>query len=637
MRKRVVRCAVAAGCVLLAWTALHARAVRSIWLERDVRECEIVAVGMVTGVQAKGTKQRTVPGMTVNGKPYAEEVEILSVSYRVEIAIKGQVEEGKTYQFRHYRLVGRPRSMVGTHFFSYNQGETYLLFLKQRGDGAFEPVAPEWEPVTFGPETLKKLKALPRREDLVEWVIDMLVVRREAQRPGAAPAIRMLEGSPSFKKRAGDRAFRDQVVRALVLVTEKGRDGWGVGSAYTLLGELNETSVIPKIVEFACSKGKMWEHKSNAINWLQGFPAREQVKALEEIAAKAHDPRAVGYARSRLGRVRWRVEKEERRERLRKGSRPAPPRTLDEALARRVTFEIIDTPLGELAGFLKRITKVDVVLKAGHEAHVTLDANKLPVAEALRRLAEQAGLETGIAGGKVVMARPGSLGEARRRFEALLPPSQQVEQALKKKLRNGVTFEVRGRPVGEAVRKLKQLTRIDLSVAGGSESLVTLRATDMPLGEALWWVAHLSGLDIGLARGRVVFGKPGSLGEAAARFKALLPSAREAKKELNKLQPTLARKVGLNFTDTPLDEAVMLFQSLTGLNIVVHPRELKEKGGPRVTVPLRDVPVRDAIEQVARAAGLRAGLLHGAVYVAAKDELTRLGALPLVGPSSMGK
>ena len=71
-------------------------------------------------------------------------------------------------------------------------------------------------------------------------------------------------------------------------------------TAYTALGRLNQTDVIPEIIAFVVGNSGLPSDRYNAINWLQGFSDAEQVKALQEIIARAQDPDVVRYARMRL-------------------------------------------------------------------------------------------------------------------------------------------------------------------------------------------------------------------------------------------------------------------------------------------------------------------------------------------------
>lgn len=282
---------------------------------------------------------------------------------------------------------------------------------------------------------------------------------------------------------------------------------------------------------------------------------------------------------------------------------------------------------------LKGLTHVEVVVKEGHDVEVRLNADNLPVAQALGLLAEQAGVEAGVSGDKVVMARPGSLGEARRRFEAAVASSTTPADPLRERLARGVTMELNNRTVKQAAAGVGQRTGLPVEVLGAPEGRVTLRLRDVPLGEALWWIGHLARVDIGLKGIRILMAEPGTLGKPAARFRSLLPPPSQDEKELKRIRAVLGRRVSFNFKGTPLNEAISFLQTLVGINIVVDPDAVGDRG---IAVRAENLTAGQALEEVARATKLDVGFVHGAVYLAAKDELTRLGARPLAGSSSKG-
>jgi hypothetical protein len=72
-------------------------------------------------------------------------------------------------------------------------------------------------------------------------------------------------------------------------------------AAYTTLGELGVTSIIPRIVGIACGDPKKTKRSlPNTLHWLQGFDDKEQRRALKTIIARAKDPQVVKHARWRL-------------------------------------------------------------------------------------------------------------------------------------------------------------------------------------------------------------------------------------------------------------------------------------------------------------------------------------------------
>ena len=304
--------------LLIVPPAILARPVASIWLERDVEECEIIVVATVGRVEAGGVKDKVRPGSFVGGKPFSESVQVLNVSYRPVYVIKGNLKTDATYTFQNYLLKGIPDPLYASHFAELKQGTSCLLFLKRSVDGELELAAPEEAPVSFNPQTLEKVKALPVSDKKLDTLVEILLLRIESQQPDMYSAVWMLSISSTLKEKAKDTDFRKRVVEPLIRITRTSRNGTDVAAAYMMLGDLNETSVIPDIIEFVCGKEKTWEAKSNAVRWLQDFSAIEQEKALEQIVARASDIDAAAYARDRLGVIGW--EADEERQKAKRGT-----------------------------------------------------------------------------------------------------------------------------------------------------------------------------------------------------------------------------------------------------------------------------------------------------------------------------
>jgi hypothetical protein len=114
--------------------------------------------------------------------------------------------------------------------------------------------------------------------------------------------------SSSERKRlyAKNPRRRRAYIKSLIRVTRASKDGNTLNAAYTALGDLRVTSVIPRIIKELTRRPRPGSKRilSNSISWLQGFSRATQMQALAKIVARAKDPGVVRTARQRLAWLR---------------------------------------------------------------------------------------------------------------------------------------------------------------------------------------------------------------------------------------------------------------------------------------------------------------------------------------------
>jgi len=111
----------------------------------------------------------------------------------------------------------------------------------------------------------------------------------------------------------------------------------------------------------------------------------------------------------------------------------------------------------------------------------------------------------------------------------------------------------------------------------------------------------------------------------AAAGEALMPAEPQAVDDI--IFKKLNRKISFEFTETPVEEALMFFVSLTKLNVIVEPDAVAEK--KTVSLKVTDVPMNDAFQQILQIAGLEMQIGRFAVYVVKKGSPKREETMPL--------
>jgi hypothetical protein len=81
------------------------------------------------------------------------------------------------------------------------------------------------------------------------------------------------------------------------------------------------------------------------------------------------------------------------------------------------------------------------------------------------------------------------------------------------------------------------------------------------------------------------------------------------------------QKVTINFSETPLEEAISFFRDITGLNIIEAPGCLADIF---INLRLKEIRLENALELALEPHGLDFMVRNGAVYIATQDEIYRL-------------
>ena len=291
MRKRILLIAVMV-LACLPGREVQARLVGSFYLDGDVRRCQMVFVGTVEDVQVIGVE-----------KSGTEILDVQLVSTAVSVPIKGNLKRGDRMTFRHRRTNASSSAVLnGYRSFDFAPQHTYLLLLQQTADGPYELPSPEDTGIVeLSSSVMSDLQQLPRRDDPLDYVISLLVKSVEEEPSHCAAALWLLERSEMFQQQLRDDVVRSRFVTTLIRVTKSTEEDENtLTAAYTFLGKLNATSIISDLVSFITQERETKIIKSNAINWLQGFPAEEQIKTLRVIIEQAHDKDVLDYAKRRL-------------------------------------------------------------------------------------------------------------------------------------------------------------------------------------------------------------------------------------------------------------------------------------------------------------------------------------------------
>jgi hypothetical protein len=236
--------------------------------------------------------------------PFRSTVKIMEFGLLVDIPFVG-VKTGQDAKLRHPVLLPNQGPVInGFGPVVLTKGKAYLFLLRRSAPNVFELRAVEdgSRHVELEPAILPSLVPLARKaKEPADRATDVLLGVLERCSGGCAGAVWLVGGAIKRAGKAGPTAWRQRHRVALLRVVSKSQHDNTLLAAYTELGRLGVTSVIPRIVNVACQDPKKTKRiLSNVINWLQGFSDAEQARALKTIVARAKDPSVVRYARSRL-------------------------------------------------------------------------------------------------------------------------------------------------------------------------------------------------------------------------------------------------------------------------------------------------------------------------------------------------
>ncbi|MFH1437214.1 MAG: hypothetical protein ABIJ56_16015 [Pseudomonadota bacterium] len=278
----------------------HARPVRMNVIDSDAESCDVVFIGKI--------KKITPTGIDKSGP---EILDLFEVKTKVLIPVKGGLKKDDPFSFDHWDVnAATPPMINGLSSFPLEKDKIYLFFLEKTDDGKYRLAAPESYGVEFPAKLIPALAKAPKGKSPAAHVINILVRLVEKLKGDCHAPVWLLSTSKMFKDRLKMKKVRENFVKTLVKLTKTAKDENTMLTVYSFLGELNETSVIPDIVNFIVIDQETKIIKQNAVNWLQLFPDADQVTALEQIIDQSKDSCVVQYAKKRLKACKQRMKLE---------------------------------------------------------------------------------------------------------------------------------------------------------------------------------------------------------------------------------------------------------------------------------------------------------------------------------------
>jgi len=309
---------------------------------------------------------------------------------------------------------------------------------------------------------------------------------------------------------------------------------------------------------------------------------------------------------------------------------------IERRLARKVTFEFIETPLSEALQFLQTLTESTIVCDPVSAADryttpITLSLTNTRLSVALRWILRMADLDYGLVDGAVFISTPERIASARRalhdrRFADALRPKTKWSREIRRRLERRISFEFAETPLSEAIAFLQTLTKMNMILdpsAKASRRQVTMKVTNMPLDSALRWTCLIAGCDYALVDHAVFISTP----ERAAM--ELLRAAERSTEDAapgdalpeweRELRRKLERKVTFEFVETPLGEALRFFTTLTETPFDLAPEAERVRTTP-VSLNITNMPFAVALRWICRLAGCDYSLVDGTVRVHPPEE-----------------
>jgi len=202
---------------------------------------------------------------------------------------------------------------------------------------------------------------------------------------------------------------------------------------------------------------------------------------------------------------------------------------LKEALERSVSFDFVETPLGDVVIFLQQISGVSIILDNLQELgkrEITLKVTDMELGKAIDWIVKQAGLAHRFRNRAIFISTEDKLDSAP--FDILPFDLLFLGNDVEVMLGNRVSFDFVETPLRDVVTFMETITAttfvLDHALQQRPNLQVTLKVTDMPLEQALDWTMDLLGLDYTAIDGAIFI----STNEKIDVLKAKLPDTRSA-------------------------------------------------------------------------------------------------------------
>ncbi len=314
---------------------------------------------------------------------------------------------------------------------------------------------------------------------------------------------------------------------------------------------------------------------------------------------------------------------------------------LRKALERRADLSFSETPLEDVADFLRTMADINVVVHRDLQKvdpSVTLTLKDVKLSTAFFLIAEQAGAEFTLIDSVILFVPKAFEAEV----EALRPPLAPAtgvggaqpdlpgDSELKKKLDRPVSFHFSENPLEDVAEFLRTIGDINIVIHRDLQKVdpsVTLTLEDVKLGTALGLIAEQAGAGLALVDSVIMF-VPKGLQSEAATWRLLSPGLHPQAEPTElvvdaELRKKLERPVSFDFNEAPLRTVVDFLRQAADINIVVG-RDIQEE--MPYTGRMHAASVMEALEDVADSVGGEVAIVGSVVQIVPRG--TRLESAP---------
>ena len=185
---------------------------------------------------------------------------------------------------------------------------------------------------------------------------------------------------------------------------------------------------------------------------------------------------------------------------------PATRARIESALTKRVTLDFADTPVGDVARYLADFSGVNIIVD--HEpgtiepAQVTFKCHDMSLSLAMKFLLKQVGLRYRAEASAIYVATSERMKEVDRQEKSLSLETPDTKAALTKP----VTLDFGQTPMQDVMTFLSDFTGLNFVLdARGEHSVVRFKVSDMPLQDALIYMARRTKLRVYAVQNAIVF------------------------------------------------------------------------------------------------------------------------------------